>query len=73
MIRATGLVFSIIAILLGGLWFLQGVGAVQVSPILCFADCEPIQGPSQTWAIIGSVFVLIGGLGVVWARKRSPK
>ena len=72
MIRTIALVLSVIAILLGGLWFLQGVGAVHLAPILCFADCEPVQGPSQTWAIIGAVFVVLGGIRVAWSRRR-PK
>jgi hypothetical protein len=70
MIRRIALMVSVIAILLGGLWFLQGVGAVQLAPILCFADCEPVQGPSITWAVIGAVTILLGGLGVIWSRKR---
>ena len=32
---------------------LQGLGDMQVRPILCFANCEPIQGASRAWAIAG--------------------
>ena len=69
MLRITVLVFSVIAVLLGGLWLLQGLGILQVRPILCFAACTPIQGPSATWAIIGGITLGIGGLGLFWFRK----
>jgi hypothetical protein len=55
MIRIIALLFATAAVLLGGLWLLQGFGLVQIKPILCFADCAPIQGPSATWAFIGAV------------------
>ena len=45
MMRVASLVFGVIAVLLGGIWLLQGLGIVLVRPILCFADCVPIQGP----------------------------
>ena len=37
---------SVLGVLLGGLWLVQGLGLVQIRPILCFADCEPVQGSS---------------------------
>lgn len=69
MTRIIVLVLGIIAVLLGGLWLLQGLGIVHLRPILCFADCVPIQGPSITWAVIGAVMLVVGGIGVVWSRK----
>lgn len=69
--RIVAMVFSIIAILLGGLWLLQGLGLVQIRPILCFADCVSVQGPSFSWAIVGAVALAVGGFGVVWSRKRA--
>ena len=71
MMRMVALVLGIIAVLLGGLWLLQGLGIVQVRPILCFADCAPIQGPSLTWAVVGAVALVVGGFGIVWSRKRA--
>ncbi|HEY2358459.1 MAG TPA: hypothetical protein VGH86_13490 [Phenylobacterium sp.] len=62
-------VVGALAIMLGGLWLLQGLGAVRLRPILCFADCEPVQGPSTTWALIGAVVVLAG----IWAMFRALK
>ncbi len=72
MMRIIALVFGVIAVLLGGLWLLQGLGIVQMRPILCFADCEPIQGPSTTWAVIGGITLAIGALSIFWFRKSNP-
>ena len=58
--------------LLGGLWLLQGLGIVQLRPVLCFADCEPIQGPSATWAAIGAIVLVAGGVAAVWSWKKRP-
>ncbi len=71
MMRGVGLVFGVIAVLLGGLWLLQGLGLVHVRPILCFADCTPIQGPSATWAVVGALVLAVGVVGLVWWRKGS--
>ncbi len=68
--RIVALVLGIAAVLLGGLWLLQGLGAVQVRPILCFADCAPVQGPSITWVVAGGLALALGGLGIFWARRR---
>jgi proline iminopeptidase len=61
------LVAGVISVLLGGLWILQGLGIVHVRPILCFADCEPIQGASLTWAIIGLLSVTAGATVVTFS------
>jgi hypothetical protein len=58
------LVAGVIGVLLGGLWLLQGLGVVHIRPILCFADCAPIQGPSSTWAIAGFLFATAGVLAI---------
>jgi hypothetical protein len=63
-------VVGVLAVLLGGLWLLQGLGLVHVRPILCFADCAPIQGRSMTWAVIGLVLVIAGVLAVARVMKR---
>ena len=59
-----------IGVLLGGLWLLQGLGLVHIRPILCFADCAPIQGASMAWASIGAVVLAAGVAALVAARKR---
>ena len=71
MMRIIGWVFSVIAVLLGGLWLLQGLGIVHLRPILCFADCAPVQGPSGTWVAIGTFTLALGGFGVFWSRKQT--
>jgi hypothetical protein len=58
------LILGVLAALLGGLWLLQGLGVVRIAPILCVADCAPLEGPSATWAIAG-LLLLAGGLFAV--------
>lgn len=71
--RTVALVVSVIGILLGGLWLLQGLGLVHVRPLLCFANCEPVQGPSTSWAAAGFLVVAAGCLGIFYAlRHRAP-
>jgi hypothetical protein len=67
--KKVGLAIGALAAALGGLWFLQGLGIVHVRPILCFADCAPLQGPSQTWAIIGFFMIVAGALAIVYSVK----
>ena len=69
---AIGLVCGLV-LALGGLWLLQGTGLVHVRPILCFADCAELQGPSTTWAIVGLIMVVVGAWGVVYSRRRPQK
>jgi hypothetical protein len=67
--KKTALIGGVIGILLGGLWLLQGLGLVQIRPILCFVDCAPVQGPSLTWASIGFGVVAAGVIAVFFALK----
>jgi hypothetical protein len=39
----------------GPLWFLQGAAIIEMRPILCVADCEPVVGGSPFWAAAGAV------------------
>jgi hypothetical protein len=73
MIRIAAMICGVIAVLLGGLWLLQGLGIVHLRPILCFADCVPVQGPSTTWAVVGAVTLAAGGWGVFWSRRQVSK
>jgi hypothetical protein len=68
-VKKAAIVAGIGAALLGGLWLLQGLGLVHLRPILCFADCAPVQGPSPTWVVVGAVVFAAGGLSVFWASK----
>jgi hypothetical protein len=46
---------------------------VHVKPILCVADCEPIQGASPTWAVIGLLMFAAGALAIFYALKRRAR
>lgn len=71
--RRVSLVAGVLGVLLGGLWLLQGLGIVHLRPILCFATCEPVQGPSTAWAIVGAVVLTAGILAIRSSRARhSP-
>lgn len=71
--KTIALVVGVLSVLLGGLWLLQGLGLVHIRPILCFANCAPIQGPSSTWATIG-VFALIAGVvAILYSRGRRTQ
>jgi hypothetical protein len=71
--RAIALVVSVISLLLGGLWLLQGLGLLHVRPILCFVDCAPIQGPSLTWAIVGFVLATLGLVAILYWLKHLTR
>ena len=64
---------SVIAMLLGVLWLVQGLGLVTIPPILCVAECEPLEGPSPVWAAIGAVVLALGGFGLFRALKRRDR
>lgn len=64
--------FGVVSVLLGGLWLLQGLGVVHVRPILCFADCAPIEGASQTWLIVGFLMLTVGVIAILfWLKRRT--
>ena len=67
------LVFGLIAMALGALWFLQGLDMVHVQPLLCFSDCAPVRGASLKWALLGVALFAAGGAAVWWALKRQSK
>ena len=71
--KKIALVIGVICALLGGLWLLQGLGVVHIRPILCFANCAPIQGPSISWAIVGIFMVTAGALTIFYSLKRSTR
>ena len=69
--KAVVVVLGAIAVLLGGLWALQGLGIVTIPPILCFAECEAIEGGSPAWVAIGLVTLAVGGLMLFFALRRT--
>jgi len=66
--RRLALVGGVLGVLLGGLWMLQGLGLVHLRPILCFANCEPVQGPSTLWTVVGAI-VLIAGIFAIRSSR----
>ena len=70
MMKWIGAVLGAIAVLLGGLWFLQGTGLVTIGPILCIAECEALEGPSLLWAVLGLGLLMVGAAGIWFALLR---
>jgi hypothetical protein len=66
----TWIVLGVGLILLGGLWFLQGADLLHLRPILCVADCEPVEGGSIGWMTAG-VLLLVGGVVAIRAGLRG--
>ena len=58
--------------LLGLLWLLQGADLVHIRPILCVADCKPLEGGSVGWMIAGAL-VLVAGLLVIASAVRRGR
>jgi hypothetical protein len=69
-VKIVGILFGLVAVLLGGLWLFQGLGVVHLRPLLCFADCEPVQVPSTSWTVIGALVVMTGTVVIWWSWKR---
>jgi hypothetical protein len=45
---------------LGMLWSAQGAALIQIKPILCVANCDPIASGSTLWLSIGIITTVIG-------------
>jgi hypothetical protein len=68
------IIAGLIGVGLGGLWLVQGLGLVTIAPILCVADCQPLEGPSPTWAVIGFVVLAAGAFALFQAlKRRAPR
>jgi hypothetical protein len=69
---AGGLIGAFIAFL-GLLWSLQGIGILQIRPILCVANCEEIVGGSPSWAVVGVTTFIIGIIILIMSVRRFGK
>jgi hypothetical protein len=68
------ILFGAVSTLLGLLWFLQGADLVHIRPILCVANCQPLQGGSIGWMTAGALFLILGlAAVVVGLRRRRPR
>jgi hypothetical protein len=57
---------------LGLLWLLQGVAIIEMRPILCVANCEPVVGRSPFWAATGVIAFIIG-VGIAYFSLRRGR
>ena len=70
LIQVVGVLVGAFIASLGLLWFLQGMAIIEMRPILCVADCEPIVGGSPSWAAAGAVAFIVGvGIALFSARR----
>jgi len=58
------IVFGVALSLLGLLWLLQGADLVHIRPILCVANCKPLEGGSVGWMTAGALLLVVGSLVV---------
>jgi hypothetical protein len=70
-VRALALMLSGAALcLLGLLWLLQGADLVHIRPILCFANCRPLEGGSVGWMIAGGLVLVVGLIVIASGVRR---
>ena len=69
-IQIVGVLVGVFITFLGLLWFLQGAAIIQMRPILCVANCEPIVGRSPFWAATGVIAFIIGIVVVLFSARR---
>jgi hypothetical protein len=68
--KTARVVVGMVLILLGLLWILQGADVVRIRPILCVADCQPVNGGSPGWLAIGVVTLVVGLVVAGVLRRR---
>ena len=56
--------------LVGLLWLLQGADLVHIRPILCVANCRPLEGGSIGWMTAGALVLLVGVLAIGAGLRR---
>jgi hypothetical protein len=68
--KIVGLVIGAFFALLGLLWFVQGVGLLQVCPVVCVGECECLTGSSLFWTVAGAFLFIVGiAIAVVSMRR----
>lgn len=66
------ILFGAAMTLLGLLWLLQGADLIHIRPILCVANCKPLEGRSVGWMTAGAL-LLVAGLLVITSGVRSRR
>ena len=64
------ILFGVALMLLGLLWLLQGADLVHIRPILCVANCKPLEGGSVGWMAAGALVLVVGLLVIVSGIRR---
>jgi hypothetical protein len=54
------ILFGVALTLLGLLWLLQGADLIHIRPILCVANCKPLEGGSVGWMTAGALLLVVG-------------
>ena len=72
-IRIVGVLIGAFIASLGLLWFLQGTAIIQMRPILCVANCEPIVGGSPVWTAAGAVAFVVGVVVALFSARGSGR
>ena len=65
--------FGVVSTLLGLLWLLQGAGVLHVRPILCVANCKPVEGGSIGWMVAGTLLLVLGLLAIAAGFRRRGR
>ena len=64
------ILFGDALMLLGLLWLLQGADLVHIRPILCVANCTPLEGGSVGWMAAGALVLVVGLLVIASGIRR---
>jgi len=64
------ILFGVALTLLGLLWLLQGADLVHIRPILCVANCTPLEEGSVGWMTAGALVLVVGLLVIASGIRR---
>jgi hypothetical protein len=69
----TSILFGVVSTLLGLLWLLQGADVLHIRPILCVANCKPVEGGSIGWMTAGAIVLVLGLLAIRAGLRRRDR
>ncbi|HEY6926558.1 MAG TPA: hypothetical protein VI653_23945 [Steroidobacteraceae bacterium] len=67
------ILLGVVLTLLGLLWLLQGADLLHVRPILCVANCKPVEGGSIGWMTAGAIVLVLGLLAIGAGLRRRDR